>query len=404
MAALQYVHVTGYSAILFRRTFPQLSQPNALIPRSKQWLMGTDARYNQQEHRWTFPTGATLTFGHLQHTDDIYNYQGAEYQFIGFDELTQFEESQYTYLISRLRRVEGFEVPLRVRAASNPGGVGHEWVRDRFDVLHTGDGKRFVPAGLDDNPHLDIEEYQKALEQLDPITRKQLREGDWEVRGGGDKFQRGWFDIIEEEDLPWNPQWVRAWDTAATPKTPTNDPDWTAGLLMAYKDGYFYIVDVRRTRAHTGDVEKFVLQTMTEDGGKTATRMGQEPGSSGEHMIHDYAKKFKGYDFMGVKETGKKWIRANPVAAAAYNRLIKVVRGSWNRAFFDELEAFREDEKEYAHDDQVDALSMAFNYLANNRLSTGPIKLGGSEPGGRAAKYNPSNPVKDMNRKNPYKH
>ena len=126
MAALQYVDVPGYSAIIFRRTYADLSKPGALMDRSRDWLTSSDAVWNEQKHAWRFPSGATLTFGHLETEKDKYDYQGAEFQFIGFDELTQFKETQYRYLFSRLRRLTGATVPLRVRAASNPGGEGHE--------------------------------------------------------------------------------------------------------------------------------------------------------------------------------------------------------------------------------------------------------------------------------------
>ena len=123
MAALQYVHVPGYAALLLRRTFPDLSLPEAIMSRSFEWLQGTDAIWHDKEKTWKFPSGATLTFGYLDAPRDHYRYQGSAFQFIGFDELTQFKENQYLYLHSRLRRLAGAEVPLRMRAASNPGDI-----------------------------------------------------------------------------------------------------------------------------------------------------------------------------------------------------------------------------------------------------------------------------------------
>ena len=140
MAALQYADRPGYKAILFRRTFQDLKLPEALIPRSKEWLTG-QARWNENDHQWTFERegvpasqAAVLVFGYLATENDKYRYQGAAFDFIGFDELTQFTESQYRYLFSRLRRAADSDIPPRMRAASNPGGVGHDWVRDRFGL------------------------------------------------------------------------------------------------------------------------------------------------------------------------------------------------------------------------------------------------------------------------------
>lgn len=185
--ALEYVDVPGYAALLLRRSFTDLALPGALMDRAHQWLRGTPAKWSGQTKTYTFPSGATLTFGYLENENDKYRYQSAEFQFIGFDELTQFEETQYRYLFSRLRRpklpcilctdnemqlemklVRGvwvwaheyepedphdpepdalvlkeyprsksrnlnvFQIPLAMRSGTNPGGIGAEWVKARF--------------------------------------------------------------------------------------------------------------------------------------------------------------------------------------------------------------------------------------------------------------------------------
>lgn len=199
IAALQYIDVPGYAALLLRKTFADLNLPGAIMNRSQAWLAGTSAKWNDNEKQWTFPSGATLTFGYLQTSNDRYRYQGAEFQFIGFDELTQFDEADYSYLLSRLRRpAEGIlsQIPLRMRAASNPGGKGHRWVKRRFidrapapdDPLDTPErcaARVFVPARLIDNPSVDQDAYTQALSGLDPQTRKQLLDGDWNARQPG---------------------------------------------------------------------------------------------------------------------------------------------------------------------------------------------------------------------------
>ena len=371
MAALQFVTLPGYSALILRRSYADLALPEAIMDRSHEWLGGTDAKWNGQDKTWEFPSGSKLVFGYLASEGDHFRYQSSAFQFIAFDELTQFTLRQYTYLMSRLRRIESTEIPLRVRSATNPGGAGHDWVWSRF-IGTTDPERKFIPSRLSDNPTLNAEEYAATLHNLDPVTRRQLLDGDWDIRTSGGKFKREWFDIIEPDAAPWEPARVRAWDTASTEKTSTNDPDWTVGVLLARKDGYYTVLDVRRVRANAGRVQELILQTAKEDGRAVRIRMGQEPGSSGEHMIHDYARKLAGYQFEGVRETGTKWVRANPASSAAHNRLIRVVSADWNRPFFDELEAFAEDPKTYAHDDQVDAFSLAFHALTASG-ATGPI-------------------------------
>jgi len=111
MAALQYADVPGYSALLLRRTFKQLNLAKSLIPRSHEWLARTDAKWHAADMRWSFPSGAVLDFGHCQHEHDKHNYQGGEYHFIGFDELTGFSLGQFSFLTSRLRRLAGRAPP-----------------------------------------------------------------------------------------------------------------------------------------------------------------------------------------------------------------------------------------------------------------------------------------------------
>lgn len=181
MAALQYVHVPGYSAILFRRTYQDLSLPDALIPRSMEWLRGTDAKWDNTTHSWLFPSGAKVAFGYCDSLGDEYRYQGAAFQFIGWDELTQFEEAVYLYLFSRLRTVQNVNVPLRVRGATNPGGIGHRWVKRRFiDPTTKEPDAIYVPAKVSDNPHL-RGDYVDSLSYLDAVTKARYLDGDWLV-------------------------------------------------------------------------------------------------------------------------------------------------------------------------------------------------------------------------------
>lgn len=360
MAALQYVDVPGYAAYIFRRTFADLAKPGALIPRSHEWLSRTDADWRGDTKSWHFPSGAVLAFGYLEHENDKYNYQGTEAQFCGFDEATQFSETQYRYLFSRLRKLEGSRIPVRTRGATNPGGIGHEWVRQRFLVEGKQNGRVFVPARLEDNPHLDRDDYELSLANLDPITRAQLRNGDWEIREKGPLFDRSWFEVVDT--APAGCRWLRWWDMAATSKKAGNDPDWTAGARVGEKDGVFYIRDVRRRRDKPLAVEQFVRATAEEDGKAVEIWMEQEPGSGGVITIDHYAREvLKGFAFYGQHSTGDKVSFAKPLSAAAQKGNVKLVRGPWLTDFLDELEVFP---RAGVHDDQADAVSKAHAKLS----------------------------------------
>jgi hypothetical protein len=210
-AAIRYVRVPGYRAGLFRRTYSDLVLPEALIDVSHQWFrQHPKLHWNGERKTWTFPTRdpsrpATITFGYLDGGSDHLRYQGAQFQFIGFDELTQLELRQYLYLHSRLRRLTTAGVPLRVRAGSNPGGYGHHWVKDRF--IDNPGSRVFVRSSWRDNPALDHEAYAESLASLDEITRRQLKDGEW-VFDGGDRVYRSMGLLPElppaEEDAPWS--------------------------------------------------------------------------------------------------------------------------------------------------------------------------------------------------------
>ena len=116
MCASQHVDQEDCRALILRRTYPELKQ---LIDESRK-MFGDYAKYNQQDHQWTFPSKATITFGHLQHDKNVHQYQSQAYQIICFDEATSFTEEQYEYILTRHRKTSGSEVPLKIRLASNP--------------------------------------------------------------------------------------------------------------------------------------------------------------------------------------------------------------------------------------------------------------------------------------------
>lgn len=410
MAALQYVDVPGYSALLLRRTWADLMLPGAIMDRTSSWLSDTDAHPKDGGRTWVFPSGARITFGYLQYDKDKYRYQSAEFQFVGFDELTQFQEETYKYLFSRIRRpsisclncktsmkrVQGsyvhanvgvickttmpdpkviaqyppakdgmtlFDVPLRMRGATNPGGIGHAWVRDRFVNAETREKDAiFVPALLRDNPSIDQEEYMKSLEHLSMLDKERLLNGDWDVSVEGIMFQRFWFGHIRE--APSKTKWVRYWDMAAT-----KDGDWTVGCKLGLTPEKTWIIaDIKRARLTAQNVERLILATANEDGQSVQIRMEQEGGSSGLAMIDHYSRNvLLGYSFKGHRPTGAKEIRAQPVsisAEAGNMAILTTPNGgtpSWVGAFLDEVSMFP---SKGVHDDQVDALSGAFNVLA----------------------------------------
>lgn len=374
MSALQYVHVPSYAAIILRRTLPELELEEGLITRAHEWFdhfPKNMADWSERKHKWTFPLyddggkplpPAGITFGYGETLKDMKRYLGSAWQSVNFDEQTTFLESQFRYMFSRLRKKKGMPVPLRMRGASNPGEIGHEWVKARYIEDDDPTNRIFIPAKLTDNPYLDQESYVLSLAELDHITRRQIMRGDWTAKHGGSIFDRTWFGM--QRVITVGCQRVRYWDLAGTPKDEKkrNDPDWTVGALVAKsKELNFYIEDIRRMRGSPLAVERLVLQTAIADGKAIPVCIEQEPGQAGVAQMKRYAKILgaAGITFHRDKKVTDKVLRASPVSAQAEARNVFVIVGPWNSKYFDELEAFPGPGKK----DQVDATSGGFAFL-----------------------------------------
>lgn len=376
-AALQYVDMPGYSAALFRKTFSDLMLPGALIPMSKEWLQPYiatgEVHWNDKDKRYTFKeSGATLTFGYLDAKGDELRYQGAEFQFVGMDECTHIDPVAYRYLFSRMRRTKGLKgnIPLRFRAACNPGGKYGDYYYERFFVDNLDENGKprriFLQAGLADNPHLDADAYREALAELDPITRAQLEEGNWEIRPKGDLFDKSWIMSVNYMDIPAHTRWVRFWDLAAIdPRYKRNkhstDPDWSVGFKLGYADGLYYVGDILKVQKAPGDLEEIIYNTAVADGYSCAIRMEEEGGSSGIANTERYARNIlQGFNFAGVKPVVSKIERARPVAAACQTGTVFISNRCRNLTdFYAQLEAFPAG----THDDIIDGFSGAFSYF-----------------------------------------
>lgn len=387
MAALQFVDIPGYSAILFRRTYADLSLPGALIDLSKQWLMpfvdSKEVKWSEKEKQYVFPSGATLNFGYLENDNDCYRYQGAEFQFIGMDECTHIAPGNYRYLFSRLRKPKTLQVPLRFRATCNPGGQYGEYYYQRFFVEGKENGRIFIGAGLNDNPHLDAEAYKEALQELDPVEREQLLNGNWEIKASGDLLDRRWFQIVPHHEIPTAASRVRFWDLAGTDPSKRRgkdkrQPDWTVGFKLAHYQGMYWIEDIIRVQKKPHELEEIIRAAAELDGYSCPIRMEQEPGSSGIITIDHYARNvLSGYNFAGVASSGSKVERARAASAAAQAGRVCISDRCRNLLpFFDEADLFPYG----AHDDTIDGFSGAFNFFRTPTLLRAPT--GRKKPGG----------------------
>lgn len=397
---LRWVGNPRFQALILRREGtdlgPLLAKAQRLYPR-----VCPGARFNSTTKVWRFPSGAQVRFAGCEHEKDAYAYQGDEFNVIAFDELTHFTRGQVLEITSRLRTTEP-ELPTIMRATSNPGGDGHEWVLERWaawldpstniEGLDRGaypdgvvpEGKRLwflrdeggrervVPRGTEDAAsrtflrsvrsecrQLD-KKYTVKLRQLDPVRRAQLEKGNWLAKpGAGKYFQRTWVDYT---DVPIvSDRRVRYWDLAA-------GGDYAASCRSARAGIYHVIEDVRRRRGGPGEIRELVFSTAKEDGPSVEIWIERDPGQAGKDQELTYvtAPELQGFNVRFRPKRVDKVTAFSPFSAYAFcsSRLVVVQRGSWNREFFEEAEAFPEG----AYDDQCDAVSGAHVVLFGTEL------------------------------------
>ena len=360
IGALQYADQPNYSALLLRRTLPELEMPGSLIPLSKQWLSNTDATWNGQKKCWTFPQGGVILMRYLDRDDDKWQYGSTRFDYMGIDEAAEFpQEDTYTFMFSRLRREEGSKIPSRMRLGANPIGPGASWIKRRF-ITTKDESRLFIPSKLEDNPFIDKEAYRKNLARLQPYIRQALEDGDWDAKPPGKMFRREWFKIIKIAPRAAEIV-VRFWDLAATQEDKHKNPSWTCGIRVSYSDGLFCVEDVVRLRETPGNVKAVIKQTAAMDGHDVEIYIEQEPGSSGLAVIADYVRSLPSYVVKGFPASGSKEARAVPFASQAEAGNILMVEAEWNEAYVQELEQFP---STTAKNDQVDASAGAYNVIA----------------------------------------
>lgn len=410
---LRHSHNPDFRAVIFRRTFPQIMNPGGLYDESQgiYRLLGARDTRPSSGITWTFPSGASVRFAHLQHEKSVYDWQGAQLPLIGFDELTHFTEAQFFYLLSRNRSLSG--VRPYIRATTNPdaeswvadfiawwidpdtgypvperAGVQRwfvrvneqlEWAGHPLKLLEQYPGLMpksvtFIPARLADNPLLEEKDpgYRANLLALPLVERERLLGGNWKiVPSGGKVFNRAWFEIVSPADVPDGGVEVRFWDLAATEKELAgDDPDYTAGVAMRKVGDTYYVIDCIAVQAGPAEVDRLIRTTAERDrqrlkrqGDRTRYRVRweQEPGGAGKRESRRLVSLLDGFDAGGVRPEGDKLVRAKPLAAQAEHGFVVLAAGDWNERWLTHLHH----QPDWAHDDIMDASSGAYQALAS---------------------------------------
>lgn len=383
----------AYQGLFLRRTYPELAK-NA-IPRARELFPRVGGVERDGGTRWIFPGGETILLEHCEHEKDITRYQGAPFTRVFFDELTTFTEYQYLYLFSRIRSTAGLWCG--VRASSNPGGVGHAWVRRRFfdwvsrksvkrvrpgevryfvrrnDVDHEVPrgtrgslGRTFIPAKLDDNPFWEVNdpEYRARLEQLPRLERDQLLGGDWDAEPAKKDFWDRVRSPILRARVPNQDVLVRvrSWDFGATA---SNDADASAGVLICrLKNGRVVIEHGVHGRWSPDGVDAELVRwaaSDSENDPRTIIVIPKDPAAAGKVAVAHYQRLLAKYALKIVTPTGSKTTRFKPCSSRQLGGFVDVVDdGTWPlEELHAECETFPD-----GHDDWVDAVSDGYNTVA----------------------------------------
>lgn len=402
---LRHLDNSKFGGVIFRRTTKQVRNEGGLWDEAVSLYSQVGFNFKASTLECIAPSGMRLQFGHLEYDKNVYDWQGSQVAFFGFDELTHFSEHQFWYMLSRNRSTSG--VPGYIRATCNADA--DSWVRKLIDwwidnetgypipersgvvrwfirvngelhwaeapeaLLHTfgvdqlPKSLSFIPAKLEDNPILMEKDpaYRANLDALPLIERLRLKDGNWNAKAAsGMFFRKEWFEIIDA--VPAAVKSVRYWDRASTAPSQNNkDPDYTVGLkVIRDAQGIFYVVDCVRMQDSTHKVETAIVNTTKQDGLSTAQWLEVDPGQAGIFEKNYYVKLLAGFDVHFNRPSTNKQERARIPSAQAEPGNIKLLRAPWNDAFLNELQSFPEGK----HDDQCDALSGCIKVLTQTGI------------------------------------
>lgn len=400
--------------LIVRRQLKDLTDEGGMIDDARDVFGATDATFNGSKNHFKWPSGAAVSFGHMEDAKkDHLRYKSKQFARIYFEELTEFEEHQFFYMPSRNRSVCGINPYMRATTNPHPGWVADLLIEAGYVDPETGfaieemsgviryfvmDGDNrywfdsveeckvewpdkdptsftFIRSRVEDNKILleQDPDYLKKLDNLPRVERMRLKEANWIVApAAGLYFKREWFHTAHR--LPNFMKIVRAWDLAGSktkvgPKKTSSKLDYVAGVLMGVTaDKTYYILDLKHFKGTPAEVRSNVLATTQADAeqwGRVTTRIPQDPGQAGVDQMDAYSKLLSGYRIKFVRPTGSKVTRAEGMSSQVEAGNVFLLNGRWNEQLIMEAEQFPDG----AHDDIVDAMSDAFNELAGKKSS-----------------------------------
>ena len=410
---LYEINNSQFGAVIFRRTTKQITAEGGLWDTALELYNSIGGIPKQSPSlMFSFKSGMRVSFAHMEHEKNRYDWDGSQIPYIGFDEITHFTWRQFSYMLSRNRSMSG--AISKIRGTCNPDP--DSWVRKFIDwyigpegyVLEEksgvvryfcvigdevfwGDTKAeleethgpdcmplsftFIRSSLEDNKILMEKDpaYMSKLNALPRVEKEQKKYGNWNVKPtAGSYFQRTDFEIVQA--VPAGAKRVRAWDLAGTKRDPEDakkkkegGPAFTAGVKMARVAGIYYIEHVEKFQIDASKVLSSIKNIATQDGKNVKIRLPQDPGQAGKSQVRAFTSELAGFDVVSYPVSGSKEARATPLSSQAQAGNVKLVQGPWNEAWLSESENFPEG----FFKDQVDAAADAFDELTSKQKRVG---------------------------------
>lgn len=408
---LRNIHTPGFNAVIFRRTYPQITNAGGLWDKSSEIYPLVGGKPSAAKLQWEFNNGSaipsTIAFRHMKLEESKVEWQGLQICLLMWEELTHFSKSQFIFLMGSNRSTCG--VRPYIRATCNPDA--DSWVKDLIAPYLCEDGYvnldmvgkltyftieneefkfvdqsyrdslglppkslTYINADVWDNQELLAKDpgYLQNLMAQSEVDRERFlgikgRGGNWNARAtGGKVFKSEWLPIIDRvpDHLWYHPQTkiMRFWDRAATvPQNKGDDPDKTSGVKMLLTpDGNIIVLD-RITGYYTPDAgDKLIRDTAIADGPQCEVGYFQDPAQAGTYQANAMRKLLKGFATCTTPATSNKYQQAKPFSAACEHGEVQLLKGDWNQGYILQLTGFPDAPK----DDDVDASAGAYNALS----------------------------------------
>lgn len=410
-----------FGAVIFRRTIPEIVREGGLWDEAGKLYPVISGIPNQVEHQYKFPSGARVTFSHMQLETDKDSWKSSQIPLIEFDQLETFTSNQFWYMMSRNRSTCGVKPYVRATCNPEPGWVadmlswwidddgyanvqrsGKErwfirqnealiWAETKEELIEKYPGSlprsmTFILSTIYDNKILMDKDpgYLANLQSLSLVDRERLlgdpvRGGNWKIKpSAGKVFNRTWFRLIEKDQLPAGGVVVRRWDFAATEKELSKDnPDYTASCLMLYANSRWFVLDITEDRLDPPKIDGYFESITRQDVERFAmeqrrymSRWEIEPGSAGKRESWRMTSRMAGIDARGVSTGSKdKLTRQKPLATQVEAGNVYIVVAPWNERFLSHMHS----QPDLDHDDIADAAGGAFtDSLENNIVRVKP--------------------------------